>query len=134
VRALARETAMIVAGVVPAPPVLALAYVPGDPDRSLWRGQNTARALAGELAALWSLPVLGSLERTRTVRPQRGLPRHERRRNVRDSFRALAAPRTVALVDDVYTTGATVSAAATELRRAGARQVHVITFARAVRR
>jgi predicted amidophosphoribosyltransferase len=40
----------------------------------------------------------------------------------------------VALVDDVYTTGATVGAAATELRRAGAREIYVVTFARAVRR
>jgi predicted amidophosphoribosyltransferase len=39
----------------------------------------------------------------------------------------------VLLVDDVYTTGATVSAAATALRRAGARQVEVVTFARTVR-
>jgi predicted amidophosphoribosyltransferase len=134
VRTLAGEAARIVAGVVPPPPVVALAYVPGDPDRSLWRGQNTAQALARELAVLWGLPVADALERTRTVRPQRGLPRQDRRQNVRGSFHAFSKLRTVALVDDVYTTGATVSAAATELRRAGARHVHVVTFARAVRR
>jgi predicted amidophosphoribosyltransferase len=39
----------------------------------------------------------------------------------------------VVLVDDVYTTGATVGAAATALMAAGARSVHVVTFARAVR-
>jgi predicted amidophosphoribosyltransferase len=39
----------------------------------------------------------------------------------------------VLLVDDVYTTGATVSAAATALRHGGARQVDVVTFARTVR-
>jgi adenine/guanine phosphoribosyltransferase-like PRPP-binding protein len=37
------------------------------------------------------------------------------------------------LVDDVYTSGSTVAAAASALRRAGAREVHVVTFARAVR-
>ncbi|MET0939170.1 MAG: ComF family protein, partial [Gaiellaceae bacterium] len=44
-----------------------------------------------------------------------------------------ASPRSVGLIDDVYTTGATVGAAARELRRAGARTVHVVTFARVVR-
>jgi len=53
---------------------------------------------------------------------------------VRGAFVAVAAPpRNVLLVDDVYTTGATVSAAATALRHAGARNVDVVTFARTVR-
>nr|MDQ3822122.1 ComF family protein [Actinomycetota bacterium] len=54
--------------------------------------------------------------------------------NVRGAFRPTAeAPRAVALVDDVYTSGATANAAASALRKAGARRVHVVTFARAVR-
>jgi predicted amidophosphoribosyltransferase len=120
--------------VVPCPPVEALAFVPGDRDRSLWRGQNTAEELSRLLGREWGLPVLALLKRTRPVRPQRGLSRPARRANVRDAFSAAAAPATVALVDDVYTTGATVSAAATELRRAGASAVFVVTFARAARR
>jgi predicted amidophosphoribosyltransferase len=53
---------------------------------------------------------------------------------VRGVFRATGkAPGTLVLVDDVYTTGATVSAAATALRKAGARRIEVVTFARAVR-
>jgi predicted amidophosphoribosyltransferase len=74
------------------------------------------------------------LVRARRVRPQRGLTRAERRANIRTAFRARGEPpRAVALVDDVYTTGATVGAGARELKRAGARTVHVVTFARAVR-
>jgi predicted amidophosphoribosyltransferase len=42
-------------------------------------------------------------------------------------------PRSLVLVDDVYTTGATANAAASALRRAGARRVEVVTFARAIR-
>jgi predicted amidophosphoribosyltransferase len=67
------------------------------------------------------------------LRPQRGLGRDERRRNVRGAFQADEVRGSVLLVDDVYTTGATVSAAATALRRAGATSVEVVTFARAVR-
>ncbi len=135
VRPLAREFAGRVAEVVPRPAVEELSFVPGDPDRSLKRGQNAAEALARELAARWQLPVAALLERREPGRPQRGLSREERRRNVRGSLAVVAPPpKHVALVDDVYTTGATVSAAATELRRAGARSVHVVTFARTVRR
>jgi len=134
-RPLAREFACLVTEVVPRPPVEALTFVPGDPERSLKRAQNPAKALARELAALWDLPVAALLSRREPARPQRGLSRAERRRNVRGSFTVVTRPPTrVALVDDVYTTGATVSAAATELRRSGARSVHVVTFARTVRR
>jgi predicted amidophosphoribosyltransferase len=78
--------------------------------------------------------VLPLLRRTREVRPQRGLPLGERRRNVRGAFRARAnPPKSLVLVDDVYTSGATVAAAASALRGAGARRVEVVTFARVVR-
>ena len=53
---------------------------------------------------------------------------------MRDAFGAVGrAPGTVALVDDVYTSGATVAAASTVLRRAGASRVTVVCFARVVR-
>lgn len=134
-RSLAAACAELVAATVPAPPVAAVTYVPGEPERVLWRGHNAGEALARLLGERWSLPVLPLLERSRRVLRQRGLSRAERRANVRGAFRASAAPpRTVALVEDVYTTGATAAAAATELRRAGARAVHVVAFARAVRR
>jgi predicted amidophosphoribosyltransferase len=134
-RRLGREAALLVDEVVPRPRGAALAYVPGDGDRTAWRGVNTAEALAGELAALWELPVVHPLRRAGASHRQRGLPRGARRANVRGAFAAVGpSPRHVVLVDDVYTTGATVAAAATELRRAGARSVDVVTFARAVRR
>ncbi len=134
-RPLAREFSALVAETVPRPPVDELTFVPGDPERTRKRGQNAAEALARELGRRWELPVRRLLVRAEPARPQRGLSREERRRNVRGSFAAAEAPATrVALVDDVYTTGATVGTAATELRRAGARVVHVVTFARTVRR
>jgi predicted amidophosphoribosyltransferase len=131
----AELAAELVVEVVPRPRAAALAFVPGEGDRVGWRGGNPAEQLARALGRRWELPVEARLERARRVRPQRGLSRVERRLNVRAAFTADGrATAAVALVDDVYTTGATVGAAARELRRAGARAVHVVTFARAVRR
>jgi predicted amidophosphoribosyltransferase len=74
------------------------------------------------------------LRRSGQVRQQRGLDLAERRRNVASAFVAAErVPARIALIDDVYTSGATASAAASALRRGGARAVHVVTFARALR-
>ena len=132
-RRLAVETAALVAERLPPPEVEALTFVPSDRTRRSERGHNPAERLAQELAALWELPCVPLLTRTRGGR-QRGGSVVERR-SVRGAFRATtAAPRRVALVDDVYTTGATASAASTALRAAGARRVDVVTFARTLRR
>lgn len=133
-RTLAALAAELVSEVVPRPRAYTLTFVPADEDRWLSRGHNPAQRLAGELGTRWELPVVSLLTREPGVRPQRGLPLSERRRNVQGVFRATAASSAaVVLVDDVYTSGATVSAAASALRKAGARRVEVVTFARAVR-
>ena len=132
-RRLAAEVAQLVAERVPTPDVDALVFVPSDQGRRLERGHNPAERLARELAVLWELPCLPLLERTRSGR-QRGSSAVERR-SVRGAFRATgAAPRKIALIDDVYTTGSTAAAATTALRAAGARRVEAIAFARALRR
>src|SRR5262249_31127724 len=133
-RRLAPWAAEIVVGVVPRPAVDALTFVPPDRDRRLKRGHHAAEALTLELAHRWDLPAERVLLRTRPARRQRGLDRQARRRNVRGAFAATdGVPPSVVLVDDVYTTGATANAAASALRRAGARRVEVVTFARAIR-
>jgi predicted amidophosphoribosyltransferase len=131
---ISRLAADLVAEVVPPPSARALTWIPADADRSRWRGVNPAEALARELAARWELPAVSLVKRTRSVSRQRGLRRSERRTNVQDAFVATPAPAVVALVDDVYTTGATAAAASAALKRSGANAVHVVTFARAVRR
>src|SRR4051812_2578943 len=70
-RRLAAETAQLVAERLPAPEAEALTFVPADRGRRLERGHNPAERLALELAALWELPCLPLLERTRGGR-QRG--------------------------------------------------------------
>ena len=133
-RRFAALAADLVVESVRAPPVTALTAIPPDGDRSVTRGHHPAGRLAAELAFRWELPLLPLLGRARRVQRQRGLSLAERRRNVAGAFTARGrAPPRVALVDDVYTTGATVSAAASALRATGARRVEVVTFARALR-
>jgi len=115
------------------PPSEPLVFVPPDPERRRGRGHHPAEALGQELAVRWNLPVLALLSRAGGGARQRGLTLPERRANVRGAFSAARSPAAVVLVDDVYTTGATANAAASALRRAGARRVEVVTFARAVR-
>lgn len=133
-RDLTRVAAELVAEAVPRPHADALAYVPGDRDRVLRRGHAPPERLAWELGRLWSLPVRTLLVRARHVPRQRGLTLAARRRNVAGAFAPVGrVPPAVALVDDVYTTGSTVSACALALRRAGAGRVDVVCLARAVR-
>ena len=133
-RRLAAEAAACVAEVVPPPRVTMLAFVPPDRERVLLRGHHPAARLAHELGMRWSLPVRPLLGWTRAVPHQRGLSRADRRRNVAGAFApAASSPNRVGLVDDVYTSGATANAAASALRKAGARRVEVVTFARVVR-
>jgi predicted amidophosphoribosyltransferase len=132
-RKLPRIFAGLLLEVIPRPQAEVVTFIPADPARGHWRGGNPAEQLAGLVAREWGLPVEALLARTRSIPPQRGLKRTERRRNVRGAFSATGAGASVLVIDDVYTTGATVGAAATELRRAGARAVYVASFARAVR-
>jgi predicted amidophosphoribosyltransferase len=111
-----------------------LTFVPPDGDRRLRRGYHPAERLAAALAGQWGLQCEPLLTRSGHSRRQRGLSLRERRRNVAGTFRADSAPGAgVVLVDDVYTSGATASAAASALLSAGSTNVQVVTFARALR-
>jgi predicted amidophosphoribosyltransferase len=132
-RLLADEAAAVVAERVPRPDAAPVTFVPADPSRRLERGHHPAERLARALAVRWELPCEPVLGRSGGAR-QRGLSLAARRANVSGAFeteRGIVGG--VVLVDDVYTTGATASAASSALRRAGAARVDVVTFARAIR-
>jgi predicted amidophosphoribosyltransferase len=135
IRVLVQAAGGLVCESLPRPAVDGLVFVPPDGERLLTRGHNPSRELALELGRLWQLPVGDVLARARRAGHQRGLSRADRRKNVAGAFRARSGrlPRSLCVVDDVYTTGATAAAAASALRVAGAREVHVVTFARTVR-
>ncbi len=133
-RPVAILAAELVVAHVERPAADVIAYIPADPVRQLGRGHHPAERLAHELGVRWELDQAVLLRRTRAVPRQTGLPRADRARNVRNAFAATSpVPGRVVLVDDVYTTGATADAAARALRSAGAEDVQVVTFARAVR-
>jgi ComF family protein len=114
-----------------------LVPVPLHPRRLRERGFNQSALLACEISRRAGMPTCPeALVRRLDTVPQTGLSAAARRRNVREAFavrrRASVAGRTVTLVDDVFTTGATALACARQLAQAGAREVRLLTVARVV--
>ena len=119
------------------PPVDLVLAVPLHPTRLRAREFNQSLLLADHIAASLSLPLsLNHLRRVRATLPQTELRRAERAGNVRRAFVTQQSAdlhgRTVLLVDDVLTTGATLNECAKALRRAGVKGVIVWTLARRV--
>ena len=115
----------------------AVVPVPLHRARFFQRRFNQSAELARALCKLSGKPFLPeAVERIRATRQQVGLAAREREENVRGAFhvpprmRIKVRGRRILVVDDVYTTGMTVAALARTLRRAGAAQVDVLTFAR----
>jgi len=103
--------------------------------RFYYRGFNQATALARPLAREFALPILARvLRRRRHTAPQVGLDPEERKRNIRDAFRVSRphriAQKSLLLIDDVYTTGATINECARVLKAAGAASVIAFTLTR----
>ncbi len=118
--------------VLPFTPEL-LCPVPLHKQREALRGYNQSGLLAEALGQEWGIPCAsGILTRTANTPPQMQLPAAQRKHNVHGVFVANldVTGRVVGVVDDVYTTGATLNECARALKRSGAARVLAITIAR----
>jgi ComF family protein len=111
-----------------------LVPVPLHPAKKRARGYNQSELLALELGKLTGWPVVRGLERIKNTRSQVGLSANERADNVAEAFewRGGDVPERVLLVDDVCTTGATLTACALALRARGCEHVYAVTVAKAL--
>ncbi len=108
--------------------------VPLHPNREKERGYNQSYLLSRELGQAVGIPApRNGLRRVRNTLPQVDLTAQERWLNVQGAFRGdagILADRSILLVDDVCTTGATLQACASAALEAGARSVWALTVAR----
>ena len=112
-----------------------LCPVPLHKKRLKWRGYNHSEEIAGHLSSAWDIPSEPrTLIRTKHTSPQVELSKEKRQNNIAGAFAApnpgFLAGKTVFLVDDVYTTGATMEEAAQTLKKSGAKAVYGVCVAR----
>jgi ComF family protein len=112
--------------------------VPLHPARMRERGFNQSSEIARHLSRIVGVALARHwLLRTRPTKVQAGLTRRERRRNVSGAFEmsksAEVRGRAVLVIDDVFTTGATLNECARILRESGAARIAVLTIARVIK-
>ncbi|NJN82662.1 MAG: ComF family protein [Caldilineaceae bacterium] len=113
-------------------PIGGVSPVPLHAERLASRGYNQSELLASAFCRFTGLTLRSEwIQRQRDTRPQVGLKANERRANVMDAFLATADLRgqAILLIDDVFTTGATLTACAAAAHDAGAAAVYALTLA-----
>ncbi len=108
--------------------------VPMTDARRKWRGYNQAELLAQEFCEVTKLPLNSEvLIKIKDTEDQKELTMQERQKNIQNAFKVtdkyFVKNRNILIIDDVMTTGATVSACATALKKAHAKHVYVLCIA-----
>lgn len=105
--------------------------IPLHPSRERTRGFNQSAYLAKGIGEAFQIPVHSKMKRIEQGRSQKELSAAQRRQNLKKAFGLAPGyqpPPVVLLVDDVYTTGSTLDAAARILKQAGARKIYFLTL------
>jgi competence protein ComFC len=110
--------------------------VPLHKNRLRQRGFNQVELLGESVSKYYEIPIICALERIRYTDSQFGLPREQRFKNVRGAFKITESKsiynKRILLLDDIYTTGATIAECTTVLKRGGAKRVEILTLSRAL--
>ncbi len=110
-----------------------LVYIPMTEDAKKKRGYNQSEILADKLSEKIDVPVLECLKKVKDTERQATLGRADRLKNLDGAFRVIdkksVVDKSILIVDDVTTTGATAQIVASRLKRAGAKIVNLITVA-----
>lgn len=113
-----------------------LTWIPLSPKKKRERGFNQTEEIAKKLNQYLHLPCLALLEKQKATRPQMKLSREQRIKNIRGAFSVLKEKegfiknKKILIVDDVYTTGATLNEAGKVLKEKGAKEVWGVVLAR----
>ncbi|MBQ7452893.1 MAG: ComF family protein [Clostridia bacterium] len=111
-----------------------ITFVPASKATLLERGYNQTELIANELSRLIGVPVLSFVYRAREVERQATLSGDERKNNLKDVFKADGSfdikNKTVAIIDDVFSTGTTLSEMAKAIKRLKPKRVFAMTFAK----
>lgn len=114
------------------PDAEALVFVPMTAKAQKKRGYNQSRLLAEELSVRSGLPLLDVSVKQHETEAQKSLGRRDRQKNLEKCFHIFDRPavkkKTLVIIDDTLTTGATTSELADALKRAGAKKVYALTF------
>ena len=112
----------------------AIIPIPLHNKRLIERGYNQSELLANELSKKIAIPaILNNLVKTKETTTQTKLTKAERQENLKGCFeitnKSEIAGKNILLIDDVFTTGATIEEASKVLKNAGANKIYILTFA-----